>query len=213
MSAYPVLYSFRRCPYAIRARIALKRAGVICELREVLLREKPQEMLVVSSKGTVPVLLLRDGRVVDESLDIMLWALQQNDPDSWLDMDKRTQALIVGNDFDFKEKLDRYKYYERYPEYPREYYRRQAEVFLRELEALLDATGGRGLVQGRTTLADIALFPFVRQFARVDWDWFCRSDYTLLKTWLSGFEESELFLSIMHRHPPWHKGDPLTLLA
>ncbi len=212
MCSYPVLYSFRRCPYAIRARMVLKRAGIRCELREVRLKDKPAEMLRISEKGTVPVLQLQDGKILDESLAIMLWALEQHDPDSWLAVDEgRAQELISRNDLDFKVKLDRYKYHARHPEHSQEYYREQAKEFLSELEDLLAATAGRGLLQGRTSLADIALFPFIRQFARVDWGWFCQGHYKFLKRWLAALEESELFLSIMHKHPPWRQDDLVTL--
>ena len=109
MTKRPVLYSFRRCPYAIRARMAIRAAGIKLELREVLLAEKPQAMLDASAKGTVPVLVLPDGQVIDESLDIMLWSLQQNDPDNWLMgkqiIDEEANELIAGNDGEFKLKL------------------------------------------------------------------------------------------------------------
>ncbi|MGB1581943.1 MAG: glutathione S-transferase N-terminal domain-containing protein, partial [Nevskiales bacterium] len=126
----PVLYSFRRCPYAMRARIALAKAGVTVELREILLKDKPAEMLALSPKGTVPVLQLPGGEVIDESLDVMRWALQGHDPDSWLEPDPElTEVLIEANDGPFKSALDRYKYFTRFPEQPREVYRAQGETF------------------------------------------------------------------------------------
>ena len=194
--------------------MALRKAHISCELREVILRDKPNEMLRISAKGTVPVLQLSDGQVMEESLDIMLWALEQHDPDAWLDEDKeKSRELISKSDFDFKEKLDRYKYFERFPEYSQQHYRQEAEGFLVELEGLLKATNGRALIKEKVSLVDVALFPFVRQFARVDWEWFCQSGYTLLKNWLCEFEQGELFQSVMKKYPQWHKTNPLTLFA
>jgi glutathione S-transferase len=172
---YPILYSFRRCPYAMRARLALAASGIKTELREVVLKDKPAELLAVSPKATVPVLQTETGRVIDESIDIMRWALDKRDPLNWYQtLDRRQQIqcdeLIANNDGDFKYYLDRYKYADRYPEHPESYYREQGEKTLQNLESLLKENGC--LLTEKWTLADIALLPFVRQFALVDKDWF-----------------------------------------
>ena len=161
----PVLYSFRRCPYAIRARMALLYSSINVELREVLLRDKPPSMLAASAKGTVPVLLLPDGRVLDQSRDIMLWALDSSDPQQWYNeaLAEPINRLIDHNDNQFKTHLDHYKYWDRYPAESQQFYRSQAEEFLMELESLLSSRDY--LLADRITLADIALFPFIRQFA------------------------------------------------
>jgi len=190
-----VLYSFRRCPYAMRARMALRYSGAAVQIIEVSLKAKPAEMLALSPKGTVPVLSV-DGRVVDESLAIMRWALAQNDPEGWLlEDDGATQALIEENDQGFKYQLDRYKYAERYPEQPMEHYRAEGEVFLSKLEGLLAQR--EYLLAGHLSLADVALAPFVRQFAHVDREWFGRAPYPRLQAWLQRFLESPLFIAIM----------------
>ncbi|WP_421551309.1 glutathione S-transferase [Pseudomonas yamanorum] len=190
-----VLYSFRRCPYAMRARMALRYSGVAVQIIEVSLKAKPAEMLALSPKGTVPVLSV-DGRVIDESLAIMGWALAQNDPEGWLlEDDGATQALIEENDQGFKYQLDRYKYAERYPEQPMEQYRAEGEVFLSKLEGLLAQR--EYLLAGHLSLADVALAPFVRQFAHVDREWFGRAPYPRLQAWLQRFLESPLFIAIM----------------
>lgn len=155
----PVLYSFRRCPYAMRARLAIRHAMIKVELREIELRSKPTQMLAASPKGTVPVLVLADGAVIDESLDIMRWALQQNDPGEWLQVND-FEALIQTNDSSFKYNLDRYKYADRYPEYPAGFYRQQGELFLAELERRLMRT--QYLCGSYFSIADAAIAPFIR---------------------------------------------------
>ena len=191
------LYSFRRCPYAMRARMALRYCGVPVEIVEVSLKAKPAEMLAISPKGTVPV-LDANGRVIDESLEIMRWALAQNDPQDWLlSGDARVAELIEANDQVFKVHLNRYKYAERYPEQPMEVYRAEGEMFLRRLEELLE--GREYLLTDHPSLADIALLPFVRQFAHVDREWFAQTPYVRLQAWLQRFLESELFTSIMKK--------------
>jgi glutathione S-transferase len=195
------LYSFRRCPYAMRARMALSYSGVEVDVVEVSLKAKPAEMLALSSKGTVPV-LSADGRVIDESLAIMHWALAQNDPQDWLLKDDpagqaQIAALIDANDQEFKVHLNRYKYAERYPEQPMEVYRAQGEVFLRRLDELLE--GRAYLLAKHSSLADVALMPFVRQFAHVDREWFAQTPYVRLQDWLQRFLESELFTGIMQK--------------
>jgi len=205
----PVLYSFRRCPYAIRARLALRYAGIACELREVVLRDKPARMLELSPKGTVPVLALPDGEVIDESLDVMLWALAQHDPDGWLAADRgATDALITGNDEEFKVWLDRYKYPDRYPDTDPEV---AADACWRFLDRLEERLTDGFLFAGGTTLADMALFPFVRQFAFVDIEAFRTSGRPRLIAWLDGQLGSELFAAVMEKYPQWHPGDAVTL--
>lgn len=197
----PLLYSFRRCPFAIRARLAIKVSGVEVDMHEVSLRAKPQEMLECSPKGTVPVLKFADGRVLEQSLDIMYWALSINDPARWLDDDPAVTAeimsLIQHNDESFKPKLDLYKYAVRYPQHPESYYREQAEPFLVELESRLSNDGY--LLTGRYTLADMAIFPFIRQFSNVNPDWFYASRYHHLIAWLDRLISSELFQNIMQK--------------
>ncbi|MCB2254574.1 glutathione S-transferase [Pseudomonas chlororaphis] len=198
------LYSFRRCPYAMRARLALRYSGVPLRIVEVSLKAKPAEMLAMSPKGTVPVLSIDgrgvDGRVIDESLDIMRWALAQHDPQDWLLQDdeparQQIEALIAENDQVFKLHLNRYKYAERYPEHSMEHYRAQGEVFLRRLEALLNERPY--LLADHPSLADMALAPFVRQFAHVDREWFAQTPYPNLQRWLQRFLDSELFIQVM----------------
>ncbi|MFY0731849.1 glutathione S-transferase [Pseudomonas sp. NFX15] len=195
------LYSFRRCPYAMRARMALRYSGVAVDIVEVSLKAKPAEMLALSGKGTVPV-LNADGRVIDESLDIMRWALAQNDPQDWLlEGDPAAAAQIPGlieqNDQVFKVHLNHYKYAERYPEQPIEAYRTEGEVILRKLEALLQ--GRDYLLADHPSLADVALMPFVRQFAHVDREWLAQTPYRRLQAWLQRFLESELFSAVMKK--------------
>jgi glutathione S-transferase len=191
------LYSFRRCPYAMRARMALRYSGVPVDIVEVSLKAKPAEMLAISPKGTVPV-LNAEGRVIDESLEIMRWALAQNDPDDWLLAgDSRIDELIEANDQGFKVHLNRYKYAERYPEQPMEFYRAEGAVFLQRLEGLLNDRDY--LLTDHPSLADIALLPFVRQFAHVDREWFAQTPYVRLQAWLQRLLESELFTSIMKK--------------
>ncbi|MCU1752242.1 glutathione S-transferase [Pseudomonas sp. 6D_7.1_Bac1] len=198
----PTLYSFRRCPYAMRARMALRYSAVPLDIVEVSLKAKPPEMLALSSKGTVPVLSL-EGRVIEESLEIMQWALEQNDPQDWLLKDdpvaqQRGAALIEENDQVFKLHLNCYKYAERYPEHPMEHYRAEGEVFLRKLDELLQQQAF--LVEDHLSLADIALAPFIRQFAHVDRDWFAQTPYRHLQAWLQSILESALFSAVMAKH-------------
>ncbi|MEO6975476.1 MAG: glutathione S-transferase [Gallionella sp.] len=211
----PVLYSFRRCPYAMRARLALYASGAEVELREVSLRDKPASMLAASPKGSVPVLLLSDGQVIDESWDIMLWALQQRDPEGWLgERDSLLDAairLIGENDTTFKHQLDRYKYPDRYPEYPQSHYRSAAEVFLLKLENRLDAS--RFLLGDAWSVADAGIIPFIRQFAGVDQDWFAQSRYPAMQRWLKEFLDSATFIAIMEKYTIWHPGDPPVIMS
>jgi glutathione S-transferase len=196
-----LLYTFRRCPFAIRARMAIKVSGVAVDTHEVSLRAKPKEMLECSPKGTVPVLKFADGSVLEQSLDIMQWALSLNDPEHWLDSDQVVSAeimsLIKQNDESFKPALDLYKYAVRFPEHSEAYYREQAELFLAELNARLSKDGY--LMGGRYTLADMAIFPFIRQFCNVNPDWFYASPYPHLIQWLDRLINSELFQNIMQK--------------
>ncbi|UZE96429.1 glutathione S-transferase [Alkalimarinus alittae] len=202
----PVLYSFRRCPYAMRARMALSYSGVKVALREIELKNKPLELLTASAKGTVPVLILPDGQVIDESRDIMLWALAQNDPDNWMPalnsvLYKEAISLIDQNDGEFKGYLDRYKYADRYPEHPEAHYRSQGELFLAELDARLQTS--QYLLGEQLSVADIAIMPFIRQFAHVDMAWFRQTQYAALQTWLDLLLASTLFNRIMEKYKPW----------
>lgn len=200
----PVLYSFRRCPYAMRARLALHFAQQAVEHREVVLKDMPQQMIDISPKATVPVMQLPDGTVIDESLDIALWALEQQDPSNLLGSLAQLSdmlSLINDNDNDFKGWLDQYKYADRYPEQTPEYYREQGELFLEKLENRLSHHPYLFGVEIR--LADIAIMPFVRQFAHVDKKWFDAADYPFLQNWLQSWLASDSFEGIMHKHPKW----------
>ena len=198
--ALPILYSYRRCPYAMRARMALRYAGINVDIREIALKDKPAHMLQVSPKGTVPVLVLADGQVIDQSLDIMVWALQQRDTDGWLAADaEQTQQLIAENDGAFKQHLDRYKYAIRFPEQSAEDYRNAGEQFLAKLELRLQQSDF--LFGDAVSLADIAIFPFIRQFAAVDQGWFESTGYIQLKSWLQRLVTSALFERVMAKQP------------
>ena len=209
----PILYSFRRCPYAIRARMALAYARISYELREVSLKSKPQEMLEISPKGTTPVMQIfkdienseRNSIILEESLDIMNWAIQQNDPCNWQNLSDAdlaiAQQLIRINDGEFKRALDRYKYPNRFPEQSQDFYRQQAEAVLQVLENQLQQN--KFLIGDRQTLADMAIFPFVRQFAYVNIDWFHSSPYPYLQKWLQWHETSEIFEFVMQKFPVW----------
>jgi glutathione S-transferase len=212
---HPVLYSFRRCPYAMRARMALLASGTTCELREIVLRNKPQEMLQASPKGTVPVLVLSDGKVIDESLDIMLWALQQNDPEQWLvpatESLETMLQLIAQNDGEFKRHLDRYKYPDRYDNVDPLQHRAQGSQFLALLE---DRLARHPFLFGpHPALADIAIFPFVRQFAETDRTWFDAQPWPHLHRWLGGWLTSDVFERIMQKYEPWRPDDAPVFLA
>jgi len=198
----PILYSYRRCPYAMRARMALSYAAIAVEIREVSLKEKPAHLLQVSPKGTVPVLVLQSGQVIDQSLDIMYWALQQHDADGWLRADPQQQRqLIAENDGAFKQWLDRYKYAIRFPEHAAEYYRQQGELFLQKLEQCLQQSAF--LLGNTISMTDIAIFPFIRQFAAVDSVWFETASYLRLKLWLQQLVGSALFESVMAKYPSY----------
>jgi glutathione S-transferase len=210
----PVLYSFRRCPYAMRARLALHVSEVLHEHREVVLKHKPAQLLALSPKGTVPVLWLRSAagdQVLEQSLDIMRWALQQNDPLGWwpaTDAERAdAMALIAHNDGPFKQQLDRYKYPNRSGLDSGLADRDAAAPWLNALDARLQSHGF--LTGGRFGLADAAMAPFVRQFAHTDPNWFATQPWPALAKWLAGFEASERFAAIMHKHAPWQEPAPI----
>lgn len=207
MKSLPLLYSFRRCPYAMRARLALVFANKHVELREIILSDKPVQMLAISPKGTVPVLQLLDGKVIDESREIMMWALGQNDPQELLDVKLLAQAqeLIDSNDNEFKHWLDRYKYADRHPQMTQQEYRQRGEEFLQRLEVLL--TNSSYLLGDRITIADIAIMPFVRQFAHVDRDTFYSLPYPNLQRWLQLWLEHPIFITVMKKYQLWHEED------
>ncbi len=201
-SGLPVLYSFRRCPYAMRARLALASAGIAVELREVLLRDKAPELLAASPKATVPVLVLPD-QVIEESYEIMLWALQQHDPEGWLA--GRDDALIAEVDGPFKTALDRYKYGKEAVEDARA----SAASFLMKLNTTL---ARQPFLSGRSFgMKDAASITFVRQFANVDITWFNAEPWPHLREWLENFLASGRFKAIMQKYPKWQAGDPATL--
>ncbi len=203
----PILYSFRRCPYAMRARLGLASAGLTVELREVVLRDKPAAFLATSPSATVPCLKAGE-TVIDESLDIMLWALAQNDPEGLLDMPDAGHTLIAATDGPFKTALDRYKYHTRYDDADREEERAKASADLEILNAQLD---GQDWLFGPTPrLADFAILPFIRQFAMTDKAWFDAQDWPNLRRWLDTFLASSRFQTIMPKYPQWHEGDAPT---
>lgn len=205
-SSVPILYSFRRCPYAMRARMALYAAQIEVELREVVLRDKPQDMLEASPKGSVPVMILENGEVLEESLDIVLYALRQNDPYEFMTCDMALfDELIQENDSAFKKNLDRYKYPNRYPDEDTSSARNNGEEFLKKLNQILD--GSTFLNSHKTSILDVCIFPFIRQFANTDRDWFDNTPYISLQKWLTFHLESALFKNIMPKHPQWKKGD------
>ncbi|EAQ30630.1 hypothetical protein NAP1_07620 [Erythrobacter sp. NAP1] len=208
----PVLYSFRRCPYAMRARMALWIAGETVELREVKLADKPPELIAASPKATVPVLDFRDGSVIEESIAVMRWALHRNDPEGWLEGDDT--ELIAEADGTFKHHLDRYKYPNRYedePDHGKVDHRAEGLAILARWDERIAAQGQ--LCAERRTLADIALFPFIRQFANHDRAWFDAQDLPHLQPWLNGHLESELFASIMPKFTPWKAGGETVLFG
>lgn len=210
---YPVLYSFRRCPYAMRARLAIASSGMVCELREVVLAQKPQNLLQASPKGTVPVLIQIDGTVLEQSLDIMLWALRNSDPLHWLPSDEASlqdaMRWITQCDGPFKRKLDSYKYPQRHNlPYGLEH-RTQGADFLQCLDQHMQKHGF--LAGTHAGLADMAIAPFVRQFAHVDPIWFANQDWPALQHWLAAFETSALFGQVMGKYLAWEPGQPPVL--
>jgi glutathione S-transferase len=204
----PVLYSFRRCPYAMRARLALAVSEQVCELREVVLKAKPAELLQASAKATVPVLVLPDGKVLDQSLDIMHWALSRNDPGQWLTANTgqpdSARLLIDDCDRSFKPHLDRYKYPGRYAGSDALVHRSAGAHWLAKLN--LQLAPSAWLYGAKVTLADMAIGPFVRQFAQTDRAWFDAQDWPQLRQWLARLVSSDLFERAMHKYPAWESG-------
>ncbi len=214
--AKPVLYSFRRCPYAMRSRLALKYSGIQVELREVDLNAIPDALrALVPENPTVPVLQLPDGRIIDESWDVLLWAVREHDPDGWLGKEEcnlvPAEQWIEMNDFSFKTDLDHYKYHERHPEQTQREYRAEAEEFIRDLEDQLQQT--RFLLGDKLSIADIGVLPFIRQFAFVDKAWFDQAPYPKVQAWLAAFLESDLFDSVMGKYAVWTTGDEPVLFG
>jgi glutathione S-transferase len=208
MAEKPILYSFRRCPYAIRARLALDASGQSCELREVALRDKPPEMMRASAKATVPVLIDEQGSVIDESLDIMLWALRRRDPENWLlpgrgDLDQMLH-LIGHFDTEFKRHLDRYKYPNRFSDADASVSRSEASKSLMVLEEKLLSSSF--LFGNREALADAAIAPFVRQFSSVEPEWFDRQPWPNVLRWLQSIVSSQRFTRVMRPLKPWTSG-------
>ena len=196
---YPILYSFRRCPYAMRARLSLLVSNQRVEIREVYLREKPQEFLKSSKSATVPC-LVTNHETIDESLDIMIWALKLNDPLQWLKMPKLGYDFISQNDGFFKLALDKTKYHSRYPNENPIKNREIASKFISELEKEMV---GSFLFGNQPSLADMAILPFLRQFAFIDKEWFDQQSWPKVAAWLSNFLSSELFLNIQKKYDRW----------
>jgi glutathione S-transferase len=205
----PILYSLQHCPYAMRARLGLLMAQQHVMLRAIVMKDKPQEMLTVSPKGTVPVLILPDESIVDESLDIMLWALQQNDPEDLLHKDSPEDLaamleLITRNDKEFKPQLEIYKKSKRFRTGTELEERQKCEIFIAELEQMLaDKERGGNFIGDKPGLIDYALLPFVRQFSRVNKAWFKAAPYPLLQAWLVHHLESRLYSKAMAKFPLW----------
>ncbi|NRB39088.1 MAG: glutathione S-transferase [Pseudomonadales bacterium] len=200
----PILYSFRRCPYAMRARLALLYCGCKVELREVILRDKPTQLLAASPKATVPVLVLPCGEVIDESFDVMCWAIASSESCE-LSVSDEALLLIKNCDEQFKPLLDNYKYFQRHPELSQQQHRDRAVCFLQDWNRRLSQQ--TYLLGDVLSLADLAIFPFVRQFAHVDKDWFFANELIHLQTWLQRCLESALFTAVMFKYTQWQEGD------
>jgi len=209
VSDIPVLWSFRRCPYAIRARLAIASARIPVRLQEILLRDKPAAFLAASASGTVPC--LQGENVIDESRDIMLWALEQRDPDQWLARLDVDTVLIDQNDGPFKTALDHTKYAVRFPDLSMESEREKAAKILRGLNDRLSHMAN--LTGDTPSLADAAILPFVRQFANVDRAWFDAQGWPHLMAWLDAFLASDSFARVMHKYPPWQEGQDAVIFA
>lgn len=208
MATFPILWTFRRCPFAMRARLAIQSSGQRVVLQEILLRDKPASFLAASAKGTVPV--LQDGEaVIEESRDVMLWALARNDPEGWLDMPDQGHTLIDTCDGPFKQALDHTKYAVRFPDRNEKAERAKAMVFLNELNDRLAKTAF--LMGPKRTLADMAILPFVRQFANTDRNWFDAQRLDPLTVWLDAFLDSDQFRGVMKKYPPWQIGQDQVL--
>ena len=211
MQNLPILYSFVRCPYAMRARFALVYSNIKCALIEVDLKNKPEELLKTSPKGTVPVLYLPSGQVIDQSIDIINYALSQNDPDAICNVEPDDQKIIDRltnkNDTIFAPLLNKYKYFNRHPEESQSSYREQIEIhFLQQMNTQLELFPY--LIGQKLSVADIAIFPFIRQFTHVDPSWPLDMHYKSLATWLERFTKAPSFEIIMQKNTPWVPGDP-----
>ena len=190
----------------MRARMALAASGAEVMLREVLLKDKPAELLAASPKATVPVLVFSDGGVIEESLDVMQWALEYRDPLGWLEGEALDSDWVSACDGDFKQWLDLYKYAERHPEHTAENCRQKAETFVQKLEHQLSVSDWVGGIAANAV--DVALFPFIRQFAAVDPSWWQRASYPRVRQWLDNWLNSTLFSAIMAKYPRWESGQP-----
>ena len=191
--------------------MAIHISGQKCEIREVLLRDKPPSMLEYSAKGTVPVLILQDGKVIDESLDVIDWALNLNDPEDWQrsKYTKKTKELIKINDGEFKYHLDRYKYSKRYDNEDPEFHRKKCLKFIESVNNELN--NSKYIFDDNISYADIVVLPFIRQFRIADIEWFDSLPYDNLKKWLSSFLDSSLLNSIMKKYDLWQEGDSLII--
>ncbi len=204
--SYPILYSLRRCPYCIRARLALLLAEQPVFLRDVVTRQLPEEMLAVSEKATVPVLVLQNGEVIDESLDIMLWALRQYDPYNLLltgdfSQSEAMVAFIQQYDVEFVLALDRYKAAARYHDKQLQHYREACQYFINHLEERL--TNNMFLWGDSPCLVDYALLPLLRQFSRVERQWYLNVPYPNLERWFKAHYENPLYSKSMKVFPRW----------
>ena len=196
--SHPILYSYRRCPYAMRARLSIYFSQIQVEQREIVFWDKPEPMLAASPKGTVPVLILPDGTVIDESWDIMCWALAEHRLNP-VESAASIEQWVTRNDNEFKVYLDAYKYPE--SEHAQQQAREQGEVFLQQLESVLSTQPY--LLGASLSIVDLALFPFIRQFANVDKAWFAQANYPALRRWLQTHLESEYFQAVMKKRPVW----------
>ncbi len=206
---YPILYTFRRCPYAMRARFAIRSSKIIVEIREIKLQEKPFEFLKLSPKGTVPVLITNSGEVLEESLDIIYWALNKNDPHKWLAKGKLENQEVIKllDDLEnkFKPNLDKYKYPSRYSGVDQFFHRDKNLCFLKKLNSCLE--NNKSLNCEHLSLLDYAIFPFVRQFRNVDQDWFDKLNFIFLNKWINQIIDSKDFSSIMKKFKNWEPND------
>ena len=206
---YPILYTFRRCPYAMRARLAIRSSKIIVEIREIKLQEKPFEFLKLSPKGTVPVLIANSGEVLEESLDIIYWALNKNDPHKWLAKGKLENQEIIKllDDLEnkFKPNLDKYKYPSRFSGVDQFFHRDKNLCFLKKLNCYLE--NNKSLNCEHLSLLDYTIFPFVRQFRNVDQDWFDKLNFIFLNKWINQIIDSKDFSSIMKKFKKWEPND------
>lgn len=206
-AVHPILYSFRRCPYAIRARYTLCLLNIQVEIREVVLRNKPEALLRLGGRSSVPQLISADGERYPESMDIVRWALAQSQGVLTYSAfeEKQIAAWLFQTDHRFKFWLDKYKYADRHPDFSEAYYRAQGERFLRRLERTLSQQAY--LLGDKMSIADVLVFPFIRQFRGVDSPWFDQSNYTYVKAWLTQILEDEVFAKVMVKLPAWQEGD------